>query len=315
MIRCFFPKDIPVVRRGRPAASVQLVLTLKHHAGALVLRPQPSGGFSPPTAKTDSHFTYRQITEMNTDRSTHWSLTINHPGPSDIENIRCAQQKGWVVDGQLEKGENGTQHYQIMLKTPQVRFSAVKKAFPRAHIEVARNVAALKAYVHKEETKEGDLPTTSEFYPSLSKFWQLVRKDFVERNWLDMVNNDQWWEEAFYDLGYPRDFGEKRGKLRSDLQEEMADDALHAAVGHLIEQGYHVEHFISPPNRYVFKKFHWSILIRAEKEILTQTCRQTDKNAFTDSDDDDEHTPCPSTSVSMAPASADFAVVVPTVHG
>lgn len=44
-------------------------------------------------------------------------------------------------------------HYQLMVKTPQERFAAIKKVFPTAHIEVARNQKALEQYVHKEDTR------------------------------------------------------------------------------------------------------------------------------------------------------------------
>lgn len=67
--------------------------------------------------------------------------------------MEAARSKGWGVEGQLEVGEEGTQHYQLMVKTPQERFAALKKVFPTAHIEVARNRKALEQYVHKEETR------------------------------------------------------------------------------------------------------------------------------------------------------------------
>jgi len=120
------------------------------------------------------------------DRGTCWSITINNPVATDEESINLSRQRGWTVDGQLEKGENGTPHYQLIVKTPQVRFSAVKKAFPRAHIELARNVQALEQYVHKEETKEGELSTESDQYPSLQRLWDL----FAE--YLEGTKKD-WW--------------------------------------------------------------------------------------------------------------------------
>ena len=107
------------------------------------------------------------------DRATCWSITINNPTGADEENMALSRQKGWKVDGQLEVGKDGTPHYQLIVRTPQVRFSAVKKAFPRAHIEVARNPTALEQYVHKDDTKAGELNKQSEMYPSLSKFWDL----------------------------------------------------------------------------------------------------------------------------------------------
>ena len=62
------------------------------------------------------------------DRATCWSITINNPLPADDENIaRAKQRSGWKVEGQLEKGENGTPHYQLMVKTPQIRFDPLRK--------------------------------------------------------------------------------------------------------------------------------------------------------------------------------------------
>jgi len=106
-------------------------------------------------------------------RSTNWSVTINNPIKADEENINLARQKGWSVEGQLEQGDNGTPHYQLIVKTPQMRFSALKKAFPRAHIEIAINVQALENYVKKDDTRIGQLPSQSEFYPSLQKMWDM----------------------------------------------------------------------------------------------------------------------------------------------
>jgi hypothetical protein len=107
-------------------------------------------------------------------RGTCWSITINNPVASDEEAISSARQRsGWSVEGQLEQGENGTPHYQLMVKTPQVRFSAVKKQFPRAHIQLARNVEALANYVKKDDTRIASLPETSAQYPSLQTMWDM----------------------------------------------------------------------------------------------------------------------------------------------
>lgn len=85
-----------------------------------------------------------------------WSITLNNPSDEEValwKNI--AQHAPWVksAHGQIEKGAEGTPHIQGMLKTDQVRFSAVKKLLPRAHIEVARSEHALEAYVSKEDTR------------------------------------------------------------------------------------------------------------------------------------------------------------------
>lgn len=117
-------------------------------------------------------------------RSNCWSVTINNPIPADELNIAQARQVGWKVLGQLEKGENGTPHYQLLVKTPQVRFSRVKSIFPRAHIEAAKNQVALAAYVQKEDTRVGTLVVDQSKYPTLqqliqwfSLYYRDVKKD------------------------------------------------------------------------------------------------------------------------------------------
>jgi len=126
------------------------------------------------------------VSITGTHRSSCWSITINNPTEQELQAQLPA---GWRIEGQLEQGEQGTTHYQAMLRTPQVRFSAVKQVFPRAHIEVAKNPKALAAYVHKEETRlrevesrQSDIPTLWDFQTTIANMWdyELFEK-FCER--------------------------------------------------------------------------------------------------------------------------------------
>lgn len=212
------------------------------------------------------------------ERASAWSVTVNNPIESDEENMNLARQRGWKVEGQLERGANGTPHYQLLVRTPQVRFSAVKKAFPRAHIEVARNAAALEQYVHKEETKEGDLKEQSSMYPSLAKFWDLIAENL----------QDDWWAEMCWSVG-----------------DELPSENRHYSLTKfdyicnlLIREGYHVETIaVNPQTRSAWKLFGRSIIIRS---LRRQTDRQTDgntvalvdiPNALPSSNDEEEATP------------------------
>lgn len=122
-----------------------------------------------------------------TDRATCWSITINNPVETDYLRPLPA---GWKLQGQIERGEGeGTLHYQGMLKTNQVRFSAVKKEFPRAHIEVARDKIALAKYVAKEETRVASvesIPTLFEYQTIIADKW--VEDDF-QRRWNEACSN------------------------------------------------------------------------------------------------------------------------------
>lgn len=108
---------------------------------------------------------------MSDQRATCWSITINNPKEDEYKIVLPAR---WKLEGQLERGAEGTEHYQGMLNTPQVRFAAVKKVFPRAHIEVARNKVALAKYVHKEETRVAAveaIPTLFEYQTIVANLW------------------------------------------------------------------------------------------------------------------------------------------------
>lgn len=191
-----------------------------------------------------------------TKRSTCWSLTINNPTPDDEEQIHLARQMGWKVTGQLEAGTEGTPHYQLMLQTPQVRFSAVKKLFPRAHIEPAREPKALAAYVEKQESRVAPLPVTQEKYPSLSRLWDLIDRELDEWN----VMLTHCWE-------HPEQWDSRKAgyAMPSPLE------AFNYAIGKLIEKGYHVESIgANPMVISSWKKFHRSILyrVRADRVAL-----------------------------------------------
>ena len=195
------------------------------------------------------------------DRATCWSVTINNPIAADEENIARARQQGWKVEGQKELGDNGTPHYQLLVKTPQIRFSAVKKAFPRAHIEAARNPSALEQYVHKDETRVGELDKQSEMYPSLSKFWDL----FFEWCYEDANTSVQ-----------------EQRLVVSLLKPKELEKLFERYVSEYIERGYHIETIAcNPATISCLRKYGISILKRSEasfykkEDMQTKTDRQT----------------------------------------
>jgi len=177
---------------------------------------------------------------MSDNKSTAWSLTINNPTADDIAQLDEARAKGWRVEGQVEKGDSGTYHLQLLLRTPHIRFGAVKKVFTRAHIEPARNVKALEQYVHKEDTREAELPERSQFYPTMARFQLLLLRQFVARLFDDKDGLD------CNDL--------ERGVIRwyrsyddPMLKPEQWLDLLDQGTRQLVAKGYHVEHYAVNP--------------------------------------------------------------------
>lgn len=178
-------------------------------------------------------------------RSNCWSVTINNPNRSDEENIAQARQKGWKVYGQLEKGESGTPHYQLMIRTPQVRFSALKKAFPRAHIEVSRNPAALEAYVQKDETRQAPLSVSQDKYPTQSQVYR--------------------WFAFYY-----RD-------IKKDKPSATNLEIFDVMCAQKIRQGFYIDaNVMNPQIRAFIKKFGVHVAHRELASADRQTDRQAD---------------------------------------
>lgn len=193
------------------------------------------------------------------DRSIYWSVTINNPRSDDEENIATARSRGWIVEGQKEEGQNGTPHYQLSVNTrTQQRFTALKKVFPRAHIEAARNPRALKQYVHKEETRVSELPNSDKYVTSQKRLWELV---------VDVLESGEPPKEHRIEVGTDTPYWSHKF------------DALKAfdyACDLLIRQGYHcVETMaVNPQTRSAFAKF-WSAIV-ARRQQDRQTDRQTE---------------------------------------
>lgn len=124
---------------------------------------------------------------MANDRGTCWSLTINNPVETDFPNADSLPS-GWTYEGQIEEGEHGTKHYQGMVKTPQVRFSAVKKIFPRAHIEKAKNPVALKKYVHKTDTRLEETPTVRSSIPTMWDYQDIIASMWNEEEYNQLAS-------------------------------------------------------------------------------------------------------------------------------
>jgi len=74
---------------------------------------------------------------MTDTRSRTYCLTINNYDLDDVEKIKMLKYKYLIIGD--EKGEEGTPHLQIYVHLKsQAKFSAIKKKFPKAHIETAK---------------------------------------------------------------------------------------------------------------------------------------------------------------------------------
>lgn len=184
-----------------------------------------------------------------TDRFTCWSITINNPTEEDV---KC-DVPGWKLSGQYEEGEEGTRHFQGMLITPQQRFSAIKRVFPRAHIEGARNKQALEKYTTKEETRVATYEATG--VPSLFQYQDTIAGLWDEREWQRRRLDDLYCKRFKYDFG--------------DMALNYVDDLVAAEI----EKGQRGIEFIAinPMWRSSWKKFYVSIITRHARSSQVQS--------------------------------------------
>jgi len=184
---------------------------------------------------------------MPSERATKWSVTINLKTVKDETAIACishARQIGWTVHGQLECGEEGTNHYQLAVATPQLRFSAIKKVFPTAHIEVCRDWTALLKYVQKEDTRKEKLIEMN------FVTFQMVRDKFF-----DFINTTTYATSEF------------------PLLDEMKTSLWDSFIGHSIENGIECDLVgVNPQYRSCIMKYWSSYLVLS---LHRQSVRQT----------------------------------------
>jgi len=186
-------------------------------------------------------------------KSCYWSITINNPTDDDLIRWEGLKGEKWIkkVMGQLEKGENGTPHLQGMLNTESVRFAQIKRALPRAHIEIARKPAALERYVQKEDTRMAQLQTT-----------RVATQADVQRGVLTLALAE------YRQQIFPKEFTKNEFydwmTVRHVRDRHWAEILTDAAIKELIREGYYGIEFVmcNPQVRLAFKKYFCEIVIR-----------------------------------------------------
>lgn len=192
------------------------------------------------------------------EKSCCWSITINNPTPDDFQQWESLKDQPWVrsVSGQIEKGENETPHIQGMVNSLSVRFSQIKKALPRAHIEAAKNPKALAKYVAKEDTRVSTIPTAK--VATQADVQKRILKLTLER-YLELGHENV--KDKFY--GWLKNI--KYSKLlRTEHVVQSPDYWIDTAVSELIEEGFYGIEFVmsNPQVRSAFKNYFAAIIIR-----------------------------------------------------
>jgi len=196
---------------------------------------------------------------------TYWFDTENSPPKAKVdEYIELARQAGYVINGQVEKAPTtGNLHYQLQVKTPWTRKSAVKKMLPTAWVEKTKKDVALKQYVKKEETRVAPLLDADDKYPTPNKLWELIYREY------DVLEQYGWNYE-----------NEDEVELYSgDDQKTLEGDPLaffDKVMGRLIRRGYYVDLLASNPAIRSFWKKFWRDVLYRTRETVRQTDRQNE---------------------------------------
>lgn len=198
---------------------------------------------------------------------TYWFDTENSPPKAKVdEYIERARQKGYIINGQIEKSPTtGNFHYQLQVKGPRERRSALKKLLPTAHIEKTKKDIALKQYVKKEDTRVAPMLDADDKYPTANKLWELIFREY------DQPDNKNGWEHDCDGSDLP----EVQLYYDSDQKALEADPLafFDMMMGRLIRRGYYVDVLAcNPAIRSFWKKFWRDVLYRTR-----ETVRQTDK--------------------------------------
>lgn len=202
---------------------------------------------------------------------TYWFDTENSPPKAAVdEYIARARQKGWVLNGQIEKAPTtGNLHYQLHLNTKkQVRVSEIKKTLPTAWVEKARKKVALEQYVAKEDTRVAALEDQADKYPTANKLWELIFREF------DHPDDKNGWEHDCDGSDLP----EVQFYYESQ-QKQLEKDPLaffDRMIGKLIRRGYYVDMLASNPAIRSFWKKFWPDILFRTREAVRQTDRQNE---------------------------------------
>lgn len=186
-------------------------------------------------------------------KATCWSITDQEHEAYPMRFNEVNQKMGYTYTGQIEECPTTKKlHFQGCLKTPQVRFSAIKKLFPKAHIEVARDRVALAKYVQKEETCVQKMKKDERFIHSNEEFWTLF------------CSSTNYWDSYVNSRPDTTDLGK-------------FDERIFWLIG----DGYRVETFgVNPQVRSIFKHYFLAIYQRYKTELPNATpeklCTQDD---------------------------------------
>lgn len=200
---------------------------------------------------------------MGSTKASCWSITINNPTQEDYAEIEALKAQPWCKswEGQLERGSEGTEHIQAMLRTERCRWGRVKTALTRAHVEAAKNQVALAQYVHKQETKLAELATSASKFMNIQQFYPILAEWTVIKIAGDLHEGADDVRRTLRTYMMIREQGDRVAEWKKRYK---VLDLVRECAGELVEQGTcGLEYIVTnPATKTMFKEFFWNIIIR-----------------------------------------------------
>lgn len=200
---------------------------------------------------------------MGSTKASCWSITINNPTQEDYAEIEALKAQPWCKswEGQLERGSEGTEHIQAMLRTERCRWGRVKTALTRAHVEAAKNQVALAQYVHKTDTRVAEMPTTASRFMNIQQFYSQLAPFLVNKIAEDLHESADDIRRVLRGSTMIREHSDRVAEWKKQYK---VLDLVRECAGVLIEQGTcGLEYIVTnPATKTMFKEFFWNIIMR-----------------------------------------------------
>lgn len=123
---------------------------------------------------------------MTDNKNKRWALTVYEEQYASVDELakddKFVKEIGWQDEVCSSTGRKHRQAY-LITQQPQ-RFSALRSRIPGVHVEVCRDLVALKKYCSKEETRDEKGSNYKTTHPSthvsVDKFMEMVADNVIE---------------------------------------------------------------------------------------------------------------------------------------
>jgi len=139
-------------------------------------------------------------------KTNKWCITFWLTEGRTVDTLKTLTESmpsNWALEGQIEQGHDAEDklHAQLFLITEWTRGTKIIKYFPNCYIDEAKNPFALKAYVHKEDTRVAVFKTIENRMPQWAQVCDKMFDWFITSTYyytdMKLCDSEKWqfWDE------------------------------------------------------------------------------------------------------------------------